>query len=287
MSFPYLRELFTFEGWYIGDEKVTDINGTMLEGKEILQRKEREIYAKWTANEHYTYKLLIVYITKLDVLIPDRTNSSKVQVNYKMTDFERQMCHAITKQMKTYLDDMFDGLVTFEVDEYFTENLVTTESVTTGLAADGKKTNWIMADRIPEVKDMLDDYQSVFTSFSLNDVELKLHNSNGVAGPKYGAIYFDTLFLPLTALNEPIENLFDLNYWGWVEVLEPFNHELAHTIEMQIDAYEYNWTVSYYQQVYGMNDNIEITKLYFNNKAVIDGVEVGIPIEFWAGKMNV
>lgn len=77
MSFPYLRELFTFEGWYIGDEKVTDVNGIMLEGKEILQRKEREIYAKWTASEHYTYKLLIVYITKLDVLIPDRTNSSK------------------------------------------------------------------------------------------------------------------------------------------------------------------------------------------------------------------
>lgn len=81
--------------------------------------------------------------------------------------------------------------------------------------------------------------------------------------------------------------MFDLNYWGWVEVLEPFIHELAHTIEMQIDAYEYHWTVSYFQQVYGMNDNIEITKLYFNNKAVIDGVEVGIPIEFWAGKMKV
>ncbi len=99
-----------------------------------------------------------------------------------MTDFERQICHAITKQMKTYLDDMFDGLVTFEVDEYFTENLVTTESVTTGSAGYGQLSNWIMADRIPEVQDMLDDYQSVLTSFSLNDVELKLHNSNGVAG---------------------------------------------------------------------------------------------------------
>ncbi|MDE7182248.1 MAG: InlB B-repeat-containing protein, partial [Clostridia bacterium] len=241
VEFPVpTRELFTFEGWYIGDKQVTDENGTMVAGKEILQRAEKEIYAKWTANENYTYKMLIVYVTEVDALIPVRDGSRKIQVNYEMSDIEKQVCHAITKQMKTYLDDMFDGLVNFDVDEYFTENAITSEYVSNGSIGSSQFTHYIMPYKIPEINNLLEDYQTVLTSFSFNDYDYELHNSSGLAQAKYGAIHFDTLFSDLIVQNEPIEKLLDLTHWGWDRIVSTYIHEMAHTIEMNINAYNFH-----------------------------------------------
>lgn len=285
VKFPVpVRELFTFNGWFIGDKQVTDENGTMLIGKEILQSAEREICAKWTANETYTYKILIVYVTEVDALIPVISGNKEIQVNYNMSDIERQICHAITMQMKTYLDNMLDGLVNFEVDEYFTENTITIENISSGHIGSGKYTHYIMPDKIPEVSNYLEEYQTVLASFSFNDYDYKLHDSSGLAHAKYGAIHFDTLFSDFVVNDEPISNLLDFSHWGWDRVIDTYIHEMAHTIEMLIDAYEYHTVLSYYQKLH--YSTIEATKFYFNNSAFVNGEKAGIPIEFWSGELE-
>ena len=283
MKFPVpTREGFTFEGWYVGKKQVTDENGNMIIGKELLQNTEKEIYAKWTPNETYTYKILMVYVTEVDALIPVRDGSRKIQVNYKMSDIEEQICHAMTKQMKTYLDDMLDGLVEFEVDEYFTKEVITAENISSGSIGSGQETHCIMPDRIPEISNLLENYQTVLSSFSFNDYDYELHNSSGLGRAKYGAIHFDTLFLELFLNNEPIDNLLDLSYWRWNKIISTYIHEMAHTIEMLIDAYEYHSVLSYYHKMQVVNDNA-INKLYFNKSAIIDGNRVGISYLFWKG----
>lgn len=285
VKFPVpTREYFTFEGWYISDKQVTDINGTMVVGKELLQNESREIYAKWTANETYTYKILLVYVTEVNAIIPVRDGSRQIHVNYKMSEVERQVCQAITKQMKTYLDDMLDGLVDFEVDEYFTKDIITTEYITSGSISLSENTHYIMPYDIPEICDLLEQYQTVMTSFSFNDYDYELHNSSGLAHEKYGAIHFDTLFSDLLIKNEPIENLLDLFHWGWNRVIDTYIHEFAHTIEMQIDAYDYHSVLRYYRNMQVIN-TLEVSKLYFNEKAIVEGNEVGIPIWFWKGEL--
>ena len=76
----------------------------------------------------------------------------------------------------------------------------------------------------------------------------------------------------------------DFSHWGWDRVIDTYIHEMAHTIEMLIDAYEYHTVLSYYQKLH--YSTIEATKFYFNNSAFVNGEKAGIPIEFWSGELE-
>ena len=289
VSFPVpTRELFTFGGWYIGDTQVTNTYGKMIIGKELLSKEGKEIYAKWTANENYTYKILMVYVTELDASIPKRDGSGKVDVYYKMSDFDIEICKTITVQMRTYLNDLMDGLVTFEIDEYFTTTPVGTDSISTGRTVNGESSN-IFANNIPELIELglLKQYQSSLVVFCMNDFDHEFRDSAGVAYIKYGTVYLESVYDENLINNEPIEVILDVNYWRWNKIIEPFLHELAHTIELQIDDKHdyYHDTLSWCTN-HGIYDNIIPNKLYYLNQIEIDGVKVGIPIEFWKGEMK-
>ena len=276
------RELFTFNGWYIGDKQVTDVDGTMVAGKEILQRKEREIYAKWTANVNYTYKILMVYVTELDAEIKSIKDYKYYPVYYKMTDFDIEICKTITKQVSRYFNDMMDGLVTFEVDEYFTTEPVRTESIRFL-----DTVNALYADDIPEIKDsgIYKNYESVLTLFHMDDYDYRFRDCAGIANIKYCNVFLETVYGETKLNNEPLENILDTNFWRWDKIIEPFMHELAHTIELQMyGAYEYHKVISWaHAQL--MYDHILMNKLYYLNLLEIDGKKVGIPLEFWSGEM--
>ncbi|MCM1009079.1 MAG: InlB B-repeat-containing protein [Ruminococcus flavefaciens] len=284
VEFPVpTREYFTFGGWYIGNTQVTDINGTMVIGEEILQSEEREIYAKWTANENYTYKILMVYVTELDATLPSVKGNGDFDVHYKMSDFDIEICKTITKQVSYYLNDMLDGLVTFEVDEYFTTVPVGDDGVSKGSVA-----NIILANEIPEIYNsgINKNYQSILTVFCMNDYNYEFRTSAGAAHEKYGTVYLETVYSGCLINKEPLEYLLEFTFWRWHDIIEPFLHELAHTIEMHMyDAYDYHAIIHWaHNQL--MYDHILMNKLYYLNMIEIDGKKVGIPIEFWKGELE-
>lgn len=284
VNFPVpTRDLFTFGGWYIGDAQVADITGKMTIGEELLEREEKEIYAKWTANEHYKYKILMVYVTELDATIPSVKGNGDFEVYYKMSDFDFEICKSITVQLSNYLNEMLDGLVTFEIDEYFTTVPVGNESISN----DGKN-NYIFANNIPEIYNtgMDKGYRSVLTTCCMNDYKYELCDCGGIATENYGCIFLESLYIDNIYNNEPLENILDLNYWRWNKILGNYLHELAHTIELQMyGSYEYHSVMNWFYKQ-GIYDSLIMDKLYYLNQVEIDGKKVGIPIEFWKGNWN-
>lgn len=284
VDFPVpTRELFTFGGWYIKDKQVADINGNMTVDEEILDYEGKELYAKWTANENYTYKILMVYVTELDASIRSVKENKYVDVYYKMSDFDIEICKTITVQVRNYLNDLMDGLVTFEVDEYFTTVPVGTKSI-----SDVGESNLIFAHNIPEIYDagLCKDYQSILTVFCMDDYNYDFRIAAGYAGNKYGCIYLETVYNRNKINNEPLDYLLNTDYWRWEHIIETFLHELAHTIEMRIyGAYEYHKVMSWFHKQ-SIIDIILTNKLYYLNMIEINEEKVGIPIEFWKGELE-
>lgn len=282
VKFPVpTREHYTFGGWYIGEKQVTDENGTMVIGKELLQCTERKISAKWIANENYTYKILMVYVTELDAVIPSIRGNGNFDVYYKMSDFDIEICKTITKQMDFYLNDMLDGLVTFEVDEYFTTQPVGNESIRS--VGSG---SFIDANDIPEIfnSGIYEDYQSILTVFCMDDYDHEFRDcAGGVSYAKYGTVFLESVYDENLLNGDPLEDILDTDYWRWYSIIEPFIHELSHTIELQMNMpYEYHKVIGWaHSQL--MYDHLLMNRLFYNNMIEIDGKITGIPLGFWKG----
>ena len=293
IDFPVpVREGFAFNGWYIGGTKITDENGKMLIGESILN-KSSTITAKWTLVETLTYKILLVYVTEVQATLPTIDNSKPIDVNYTMSDIEREFCKATTKQLKRYMDGMMDGLVEFKIDEYYTEIPVLTENFEQIMTANGGSINDLFPTDIPEVGDMLDGYDSVLSVFSMNDFSYphKLHDSGGAATARYAQVNFDAFIYSNSvykvSLTDMLENL---NHSRWTDWMEVFIHETAHTIECRIlgnylnTEYSYHNTgASYDLWIECKRDVILANKLYYLQAIEKNGIKVGIPYGFWKG----
>ena len=162
-----------------------------------------EDYYSWTANETFKFKLLLVYVTEIHAELPTRfiaENRTK-QVDYVMTEEEIEIQRITTRKVREYLNDMLDGLVEFEVDEYFTTQPITTENFTH--PDDGtERDSALFPESIPEVENIIGIYDSVLSSFSINDFNNELNNSSGMAKAQSGEIHFDHALLYPASLNK-------------------------------------------------------------------------------------
>ena len=287
------KEHFTFNGWYIrGQDKskcITDANGVI--NKYGVDLDSSVLLPSWTANETFTYKILMVYVTEIHAVLPTRiiAENRTREVDYVMTEEERQFCHITTQQLKAYLDDMMDGLVEFVVDEYFTTQPVTTESFSYGYGIDyGEATRSpsLFADRIPEVNTIIGEYDGVVSSVSYNCFEDDFFNYSGHAKTKFCEVFFDRGPLYNMKINgikirEVIENPEQHRVVeSWLETIV---HELAHTIELRVNSYDYHKCISelgWNQRVIGGR---YIQKLYFTGSVIMEGKKVGINYSFWSG----
>lgn len=281
------REHFTFNGWYIGENVLTDDDGNVTANEEIIKAEENEIYAKWSANETFTYKILLVYVTRIDAVLPTRDKTSTIHVDYTMSDLERQYCICNTKYLKKYLDKMTDGLVNFQIDEYYTTETIVSKDFTQS-TGNNELSNSLFPDRIPEVEDMLTSYDSALTFFSMNDFDYKLHDASGSALSKYAEVNFDSLikkfYYNKLTLAEAIDaiNSIESNEEIADVCFSAIIHELAHTIEARVNLYSLHLThKEYYVPPY--DNEMYIYKMYYLQEAEIDGKKVGIPYAFWKG----
>ena len=280
------REHAIFGGWYADrylTQQVADENGNIVIGDELFLSKGTQLYAKWIAENTHKYKILIIYVTELNAEITTKEGNNKIQVDYHMSGVERQICQMITEKISFELNDL--AVANFQVDEYFTMNPLTKENIQELRYANSTVDHKVYAYDIPEVHELIDQYDSILVSYSMDDYFGDLRNSSGVANGKFGCIYFDGRLTQLMYYNEPIENLLDPLHYYWDAMLNTYLHEFAHTIEMRVNnLFEFHTVVGKYLWD-SVSDPLIAEKLYFLNKAVVDGQEVGIPYEFWEGKV--
>lgn len=282
------REHFTFHGWYCGDEQIADTSGALQITDELLTKEETEIYAKWTANETFTYKILLVYVTRIDAILPhkDPSITEKIHVDYTMSEQEQEFCHLITLRTKKYLDKMLDGLVDFQVDEYYTTNTITTSDFHTAVGTTHE--SCLELKEVAEVKDILPQYDS---GLILYDATKETAIATGQAGMRYGEVRLSSYRSALLAYNSSIEQAIklmqnddDLYLFGSTYLIDsyfigPIVHELAHTIELRINLYSYHICLG--DNIQGKITEFENNRRYYLHEIIIEGEKVGIPYEFW------
>lgn len=107
------REYCNFEGWYLDDNfttQVSDKQGNLVIGREIFDNESRSVYAKWSAINEITYKILMAYVTEVKATLVTLDGVS-VNVDYKMSQIERKICEATTVQFEARLNKVFSGLI--------------------------------------------------------------------------------------------------------------------------------------------------------------------------------
>jgi len=243
----------------------------------------------WTANETFKFKLLLVYVTEIHAELPTRfiaENRTK-QVDYVMTEEEIEIQRITTRKVREYLNDMLDGLVEFEVDEYFTTQPITTENFTH--PDDGtERDSALFPESIPEVENIIGIYDSVLSSFSINDFNNELNNSSGMAKAQSGEIHFDHALLYPASLNKvSLKKLIENEeHRIWDSYINTYIHELAHTIEMRVNSYSYHLWIGDAGWKQHLDDKY-IQKLYYTGNALMEGKKVGLPYSFWAGQIPI
>lgn len=291
VTLPVLeKDKFTFCGWYRSEwdgstVQVSDEYGNIIvEDSELFKQQEDprnpldRLHIKWEAKEKfaYTYKILMIYVTEVKASLRTQYNGKPSQdtvvVNYQISELERQICHNITNKLEEVLEDMLDGLVDFQIDEYFTTQAIGTESFGQDSGGNVSLYPW----NIPEITlEQRQQYQSVLTTLNFNEYTHLFHSAAGTATQKYGCIYFESV-VPTN-----LEDLKDLHNHFWTSAIGPYIHELCHTIEMRKDFYDFHSAaITNLINKKGMLE-LEAYKLYYLCEIEMDGQIIGIPYDFW------
>ncbi len=295
---------YKFGGWYADKEykiKVVNENGLYMLGYNGLTLDANTLYARWEGEEDPevpVYKILITYVDEVHATLKSSKTNTEIEVDYKMSGFERVLCTAVTDKMQICLNQWFEGKVKFEIDSYFTLIPVGTDSFSSGTSGDNVDYT-LYGNDIPELATLNNLYHSVLTAFCMNDYQDLLHFCSGVAGNKYGCIYIEDIISSPKRNNIPLHKFLQKQIDSKVisddntSIIGTFLHEFIHTCEMSYGWLEnevvgkgFHDVLTYY--IYKLKlKEFDSIKDYLLREAEIDGKECGIPWEFWKHKVTV
>lgn len=297
---------YKFCGWYADKNykvKVVNENGIYMLGYSGFILETDTLYARWETDEESeipVYKLLIVYTDEVNALLFSSVTNGNVDVNYKMSGFDRVLCLAVTDKMHYCLNDWFGGTVKFEVDSYFTLIPVGSESFDRGMTTSGKLDYTVDSNDLPELFKLNGLYHSTLTAFGLGEAEEFLSFVGGSASNKYGSVVLDDTILganynpPHITLQQEIDCdiITDKN----VSIIRAFMHEFTHTCEMTFghdssgnspilvkgfheikDYYIINLKLDHYTAI----------KAYLLGEAKFENLTCGIPYYYWQHKIDI
>ncbi len=310
------REGYQFKGWYSDwhhTVQVSDDLGNLIVGKDWFQgdwwydtqvNLENSLYAKWEAiKEIPTYKILLIFVTEVHGdFETNHGESDIVRVDYVMSELQKKVCLEIAQRLETYLEAILNATVDFEVNTYFTNESLTRANFYRGSVGlpdssgsiklfDSYGIN-IRHNGIPEVNEMIVNYRSVLTIFSLNDEDGELHLVAGAAEAKFGEIHWEALGLGhgsngVTEETEYFNETYPGVFSGWENRMNFFIHEFTHTVEFQLndeDNYGIHNAEHYYRELYGPIDTeFLLFNPYLCGKFEIEEGNIGIPYSFWEG----
>ncbi|MDE5562415.1 MAG: InlB B-repeat-containing protein [Clostridiales bacterium] len=301
VTLPVLqRDGFTFEGWYFEGQQIADSNGKLLIDDDFLVNEEKraqsdkrreedrnkDIRAKWQAEETFPFKILIVYVTRIQATLYDR-NGIYHNVDFRMTDLQKRFCGESTKLLKKTMDDMCDGLVDFQIDEYYTTQTITTEHFNQQSNTTVPIATHLFPSDIPEVQDMRDEYDTVVSVFGFygdkptNEEADRFQHAAGVAWAGECSVFLDEFVRGVTIDHNTLEGTLNgRNQSAWLNKMEPFIHEIAHTIEIRLAEETYH--------SYTINNGthwLDTNRLYYLRMLENEDGPVGIPYGFWKGEI--
>ena len=231
------------------------------------------------------YKILLVFVTEVQATFMTH-DGVEVVADHKLDEQELQLCHMITQQFDVYLNEMFDGLVNFVIDEYFTHEVVKKENFDNNV---GELT--IFAENIPEVVPLLTDYENYITTCYLTDI-------NHVLCVGAGSANYKTATIPLQEHIGPYPKYFEEyptrtpkfleNYRSmyWDNLIATYLHEFTHTVEqgfaVSVNA-PFHYVLAEYSNGGGLTGrgSLDVTRLYLLNQAQYNNETVGIPFPAW------
>ncbi len=275
-----------FVGWYADKNytiRVTDDEGGLMYGYNTVTLETDTLYARWSDPDDDTivFKLLIVVVDEIDATLSLRNdNNTYKRVQYKIPMPERILCKQIAGRISTYLNNWFAGKVKFEVDSYFTTEVLDEE--------DFLYSHMLDPIRMKEVKHLCTKYDSLLALFDMNDndFEFKEPAVRGLGWGKRGCVYLE-YFMEGAFFNkiyaEKVMQGDETTEIHWEILIETCLHEFTHTVECRYsygELYEYHNVIEYLWNN-GVLDDYEITRRYLLGEVEIDGQKVGIPQTFW------
>lgn len=264
--FPVLtREHHTFGGWYIDDVMIADADGKMTVGEEMFAQNPKGHFfakAKWTADETFDYKVLLVYFEDVTVKYTSEETGEELEKRYILTEEKRRIYRPIAPRIKQGLDGLLDGLVDFQVDEYYVSSPITVE-------AESPAVSPLLGFNIPEVEELMDEYKVVI---SMSDY------------PEYRKKRKDDRVHAITALQTSCAEIYldqveyDGDEYYYKAHANAAIHELCHVIEGVVSLFPLHASnASEYDFPYLDVPSYIIGAEYYN------GCRVGVPYEYWAG----
>ena len=288
-EFPVpVKEHSIFGGWYADKERtiaVTDAKGNRVIGQELFSVQTDTLYAKWTAEEEVNYKILLVFVTEIDAHGPLDVYGHTIDLEYTLTEEEQKLCKMIPRKLEEKLNEIFYGLINFEIDAYYTKEPVTNDMISGSTGDPINSPISITAEDIPEVRPLINKYRAVLTTFNLNDYDEKYHTTmlGGLGSRKFAKIYLDSF---LDGID--IESMWDTSherYEGrWNNLLETYLHEFCHTIEKDFGYADYHDAVFTDRDVY--KTTLKVTEEYLLGLAEYEGELVGVPYDYWIGYVD-
>ncbi|MDE7164414.1 MAG: InlB B-repeat-containing protein [Clostridiales bacterium] len=290
------KEHFIFGGWYYGEQKIADENGNLLIDDdfvidEVIQDKlgrKQDIRAKWTAEETFPFKILIVYVTKIQARLYDRYGIYH-DIDFRMTELQRRFCEESTKLLERTMNEMCDGLVDFRIDEYYTTQTITNEHLRQSNIEVSPMHTTLFPSAIPEIQEMMSGYDTVVSVFGFcgddptSDEAYLFQDDSGGANFGECNVFLDPfIFGTILDVYKLTDILDGQGKKFWMEGIETFSHEIAHTIEMRIKSYSYHDAAIDAHVIYGIG-TLDADRLYYLCGIEKDDKLVGIPYEFWKG----
>lgn len=288
-----VKEHSVFGGWYADKARtiaVTDAKGNLVIGQELFRMPTDTLYAKWTAEEEVNYKLLLVFVTEIDAHGPLDIYGHTIDLEYTLTEEEQKLCKMIPQKLEEKLNEIFYGLINFEIDAYYTKEPVTNDMISGSTGDPINSPISITAEDIPEVRPLINKYRAVMTTFNLNDYDKEYHELNlkGMGSRKFADIYLDSLLLEVYGRRLSIDVLWDTEseYYKkiWDSFLETYLHEFCHTIETDFCYADYHDALFADRDVY--KSTLEVTEEYLLGLAEYEGELVGVPYDYWIGNVD-
>lgn len=288
-EFPVpVKEHSIFGGWYADKERmiaVTDAKGNRVIGQELFRVQTDTLYAKWTAEEGVNYKILLVFVTEIDAHGPRGLNGDTIDLEYTLSEEEQKLCKMIPQKLEEKLNEIFYGLINFEIDAYYTKEPVTNDMITGDPGDPINSPIRITAGDIPEVRPLINKYRAVLTTFNLNDYDGKYHTTllAGMASRKFAMIYLDS-FLKDTDIEVMWDTSRERYEARWNRLLETYLHEFCHTIETDFGYADYHEVIETRNEVH--KTSLELTEEYLLGLAEYEGELVGVPYDYWIGNVD-
>lgn len=285
------RDGYKFCGWYADPDykiRITTESGRYMYGYAAFSLETDTLYAKWqkVGMDTDNHKILLVFVDEVETELYSSKLNQTVSIYSKMPAIDYEMGKWIAETIYTLLNEWFAGKVVFEVDCYFTTEVVT-DGFSSGRTSFGMIDYCLYADGIQEISSTLAyDYHNTITITGLDDYARYLIAGNGTAGIKNAAVYREIFFMCATAdlyhkyLANCKNGKINLNYTA----VETCLHELTHTAEMYYEEGQHHClhkAIGYAINKYSYSNMLNTIKPCLLGEFEMNGEMCGVPMEYW------